>query len=189
VLSDISLSVHAGEILGIAGVSGNGQTEPGNLLAGTEQAEQGQIKIHNRDFTNQSPQALMKAGVGRIPENCRANVVEEMSVAQNMIIEKIDTFITRGVIDRKKMLDYANQLIKNYQIKAAATDKIRTLSGGNLQKVVLARVLEQQPAVIIVSQPTRGLDVGATEYVIMDILAAENTNVEQIGLLMSGVKT
>jgi len=226
VLSNISLSVHVGEILGIAGVSGNGQTELGDLLAGTEKAEQGQVKIYDRDFTNCSPQELMKAGVGRIPENCRVNVVEEMSVAQNIIIEKMEAFIRHGVLDRKKMLDYANRLIENYQIKAMATDKIRTLSGGNLQKVVLARVLEQQPAVIIVSQPTRGLDVGATEYVrqklmeqcesgaaillisedldeilalsdriavmyegqVMGVLAAENADLDQIGLLMSGIK-
>jgi general nucleoside transport system ATP-binding protein len=107
----------------------------------------------------------MAAGVGRIPEDSRANVVGQMTVAQNMVLEKLDDFSYKGTLNRQAIRRYAETLIEDYQIKASPNDRIRTLSGGNLQKVVLARVLAQKPKVLVVAQPTRGLDVGATEYV------------------------
>jgi simple sugar transport system ATP-binding protein len=108
---------------------------------------------------------MMAAGVGRIPEDSRANVIGQMTVAQNMVLEKLDHFSRKGTLDRQGISRYAKTLIEDYQIKASPTDQMRTLSGGNLQKVVLARVLAQKPKVLIVAQPTRGLDVAATEYV------------------------
>jgi general nucleoside transport system ATP-binding protein len=224
-LKAISLNVHAGEILGIAGVSGNGQVELAQVLSGTRPVANGRIVAAGQDVTNVAPNGMMAAGIGRIPEDGRANLVEEMSVAQNMAIEHLEQFTKKGQLDKKKIRQHAEELIHDYQIKASPDDKIRTLSGGNMQKVILARVLEQKPKVLVVSQPTRGLDVGATEYVrgkllaqqqqgaaillisedldeilqlsdriavmyegeIMAILTADEADVEELGLLMSGV--
>jgi simple sugar transport system ATP-binding protein len=107
----------------------------------------------------------MAVGLGRIPEDSRANVIGQMTVAQNMAIEHLDQFSRRGYLDRTAIRRYAEALIEEYQIKASPNDPTHTLSGGNLQKVVLARVLAQNPKVLVVAQPTRGLDVSATEYV------------------------
>ena len=165
VLTDVSLAVKAGEILGIAGVSGNGQTELARVLEGEFNCTTGHIRVGETDITNSDPNAVMAAGVGRVPEDRHASVIGEMSVAQNMALEHLDEFTRGGRLDKARIQQYAEKLIADYQIKAAPTDKIRTLSGGNIQKAILARVLERNPKVIIVSQPTRGLDVGATEYV------------------------
>lgn len=164
-LKGITLAVHAGEIVGLAGVSGNGQTELAQVLAGTRPCTGGQLMVAGRDLTNADPATLMAAGVGRIPEDRHASVVGQMSVAQNMALEHLDDFVTNGMLDHRRIRQHAENLIKAYQIKASPGDKIRTLSGGNMQKVILARVFERNPKVIVVSQPTRGLDVGATEYV------------------------
>jgi simple sugar transport system ATP-binding protein len=164
-LRDISLSVHAGEILGLAGVSGNGQTEMAEVLAGTRPVTQGRMLVLDRDVTHLDAKARMAAGLGRIPEDSRANVIGQMTVAQNMAIEQLDRFSRRGYLNRSAMRSHAHALIGEYQIKASPDDRMHTLSGGNLQKVVLARVLAQNPRVLVVAQPTRGLDVSATEYV------------------------
>ncbi len=164
-LKNVSLTIHAGEILGLAGVSGNGQVELAQVLEGTRQVTSGNILALGTDITNADPARVMLTGVGRIPEDSRANVVGEMTVAQNMVLEHLDEFAPRGQLDKAAIRQHAERLIAEYQIKASAEDKIRTLSGGNLQKVVLARVLARRPKVLVVSQPTRGLDVGATEYV------------------------
>jgi simple sugar transport system ATP-binding protein len=121
--------------------------------------------VTGHDLTGAGPAEMMDAGVGRIPEDRHASVVGEMTVAQNMALEHLDNFIHNGMLNRRLIRQHAEKLIAEYQIKAAPGDKIRTLSGGNMQKVILARVFEQNPQVIIVAQPTRGLDVGATEYV------------------------
>jgi simple sugar transport system ATP-binding protein len=164
-LRDISLKVHIGEILGLAGVSGNGQTEVAEVLAGTRPVTQGKILIFDRDVTREDAKTRMAVGLGRIPEDSRANVIGQMTVAQNMAIEHLDQFSRRGYLDRTAIRRYAEALIEEYQIKASPNDPTHTLSGGNLQKVVLARVLAQNPKVLVVAQPTRGLDVSATEYV------------------------
>ena len=164
-LKEVSLAVRAGEIVGVAGVSGNGQTELAEVLAGIRPVTQGRVLVCDRDVTNLTPQAMMAAGVGRIPEDTRANSIGQLTVAQNMVLEKLDDFSRKGTLDRQAISRYAETLIKDYQIKAAPNDHMRTLSGGNLQKVVLARVLAQKPKVLAVAQPTRGLDVAATEYI------------------------
>ncbi len=164
-LKDITLEVHNGEIVGLAGVSGNGQAELAQVLAGTRPCTGGQLMVMGRDLTNADPATLMAASVGRIPEDRYASIVGGMTVAQNMALEHLDDFVKNGMLDHRRIRQHAEKLIVEYQIKASPGDKIRTLSGGNMQKVILARVFERAPQVIVVSQPTRGLDVGATEYV------------------------
>ncbi len=164
-LRNISMTVHAGEILGIAGVSGNGQAELAQVLAGTLKPTQGRILVGDCDLTYASPAECSAAQVGRIPEDRHAGVVGELSVADNLALEHLDEFVQRGLLDRAAILANAERLIKEFQIKASPLDRIRTLSGGNMQKVLLARALSHNPRVIIAPQPTRGLDVGATDYV------------------------
>jgi len=164
-VNNVSFKVQAGEIVGLAGVSGNGQSELAQVLDGTRPSTGGQISVDGQDVTNSGPAKIMQAGVGRIPEDRHESVVSEMTVAQNMALEHLNEFIKSGMLNHRHIRQHAEKLITQYQIKASPGDKIRTLSGGNMQKVILARVIERHPKVIIVAQPTRGLDVGATEYV------------------------
>lgn len=164
-VKNVSLEISAGEIVGLAGVSGNGQTELAQVLDGTRRCSAGQIWLSGQEITNATPTQVMAAGLGRIPEDRHASVVGEMSVAQNMALEHLDEFTRLGRLDQRRLRAHAEQLIQAYQIKARPEDRVRTLSGGNIQKVLLARVLERNPKAIVVAQPTRGLDVGATEYV------------------------
>jgi simple sugar transport system ATP-binding protein len=109
--------------------------------------------------------------MGRIPEDRHAGVVGELSVAENLVLDQIKAYSTKAVLDRKAIRKNAEELIEQFQIKARPVDKARTLSGGNMQKLLLARVLSEDPKVIIAPQPTRGLDVGATEYVHQQLLS------------------
>jgi simple sugar transport system ATP-binding protein len=113
----------------------------------------------------------MAAGVGRIPEDRHASLVLDLSVALNLVMEHIDDFTVGGRLDRTLVDRHARELIERYSIKARPDDRVGTLSGGNIQKVLLARVLSRDPRVIVVAQPTRGLDVGASEYVRAELLA------------------
>ncbi len=164
-LKNISLQVHTGEVLGVAGVSGNGQSELAQVLSGTLTPSSGKIFVDGKDLTGCNPSKVSHAGVARIPEDRHAGVVGDLTVAENMALEHLDEFVEGGRLNRARMLKHAEELIVEFQIKASATDRIRTLSGGNMQKVILARTLSREPKLVIASQPTRGLDVGATEYV------------------------
>jgi simple sugar transport system ATP-binding protein len=170
-LHDISLEVHAGEILGVAGVSGNGQTELAEVLSGMRPVTAGSVLVDGQELAGATPSAVMAAGVGRIPEDRHASLVLDLPVSLNLIMEHIDDFTSGGRLDRRKVDGHARTLIERYQIRAQPDDRVATLSGGNIQKVLLARVLSRDPRVVIVSQPTRGLDVGASEYVREELLA------------------
>ena len=170
-LHDIDLEVHAGEILGVAGVSGNGQTELAEVLSGMRPVTAGSATVESHELANADPEAVMAAGVGRIPEDRHASLVLDLSVALNLILERIDDFRSGGGLDGRRIDAHARDLIERYRIKARPNDRVATLSGGNIQKVLLARVLSRDPRVVIVSQPTRGLDVGASEYVREELLA------------------
>jgi simple sugar transport system ATP-binding protein len=170
-LHDVDLEVHAGEIVGVAGVSGNGQTELAEVLSGMRPVTAGSIQVDGEELANKAPEQVMGAGVGRIPEDRHASLVLDLSVSLNLIMERIDDFAPRGRLDRKGIEAHAEGLIERYGIKARPGDRVATLSGGNIQKVLLARVLSRDPRVLIISQPTRGLDVGASEYVREELLA------------------
>ena len=164
-LKQVSLEVCQNEILGLAGVSGNGQTELSQVLAGMLKPVSGQVLVGDKDLTHASPAQVTAAGVGRIPEDRHNSLVGELSVAENLALEDLAHFTRNGLMDDKAIQANAVRLIAEYQIKASPRDRVRTLSGGNMQKVLLARALVSNPRVVIASQPTRGLDVGATEYV------------------------
>jgi len=170
-LHDLELEVHAGEILGVAGVSGNGQTELAEVLSGMRSVTSGSVLVDGQELAGADPQTVMAAGVGRIPEDRHASLVLDLPVSLNLIMEHIDDFTAGGRLDRKGIDKHARALIERFRIKARPNDRVATLSGGNIQKVLLARVLSRDPRVVIVSQPTRGLDVGASEYVREELLA------------------
>ncbi len=164
-LKSVSLDVCQGEILGLAGVSGNGQTELAQVLAGMLRPTGGKVLVGQKDLTHASPAECAAAGVGRIPEDRHGSLVSELTVAENLALENLGHFTHRGMMDSKAIQANAVKLIGEYQIKASPGDRVRTLSGGNMQKVLLARALANSPRVVVASQPPRGLDVGATEYV------------------------
>lgn len=165
VLDGVSLQVMPGEIIGIAGISGNGQTELTNVLAGTASTSSGRIEVDGRDVTSYDVAKRLEAGLGRLTEDRRGSVVPQLSVEQNLVLEDLSSFTRRGVLDRSAIRRHAEQLIQRFDIRASPTDAIATLSGGNMQKVLLARALSREPRVLVAAQPTRGLDIGAYRYV------------------------
>lgn len=171
VIDGLTLDVRAGEILGMAGVSGNGQTELVDVLSGMRTPLGGSIAVDGVDVTGCGPAEMVSAGVGRIPEDRHAILIPDLSVAYNLVLERLDEFRRAGRLDERAIRDHADQLIERFAIRARPNDRVGTLSGGNIQKVLLARVLSRDPKVVVVSQPTRGLDVAATEYVRAQLLA------------------
>lgn len=170
-LTDVSFDVAAGEIVGVAGVSGNGQTELAEVLSGMRKPSSGSIRLIGKEIAGLSPRNVVAAGMGRIPEDRHEALVGDMSVAYNLVLEHLDEVGTRAVLDRDVIRANAVELIERFAIKTEPEDLVRTLSGGNIQKVLLARVLAREPRALIVSQPTRGLDIGATQYVRKELLA------------------
>ena len=165
ILDGITFSVCKGEILGIAGVSGNGQGELTHVITGLLKPTSGSIKIEGKEISLLSPGEISDAGVGRTPEDRHEGTIGDLTVSENLALENLADFTKNGFVDQKKITESAKEKIKEFQIKASPNDQLRKLSGGNMQKVVLARALARNPKVLIASQPTRGLDVGATEYV------------------------
>ena len=169
-VKEVSFKVNCAEILGIAGVSGNGQKELVETLSGVRKPSAGQVLVDGKNVAGCTPNEIAAAGVGRVPEDRHEGVVGEMTVYENMALDHMADFVRRGMLDRKSMVRQAEELIAQFQIKAKPRDRVRTLSGGNLQKVLLARVLSRNPRLIIVPQPTRGLDIGATDYIRSQLL-------------------
>ena len=165
VLNHVSLQVRAGEIAGIAGVAGNGQSELVAILTGMTKPDAGSVTVNGLPVQLGDPRAFTRHKIGRIPEDRLKGIIGDLSVADNLMLEQADQFTRAGHLDRRKIIEHAETLIRDFQIKAAPRDAVRKLSGGNIQKVIVARTLSQQPDVVIAAQPTRGIDVGATEYI------------------------
>jgi general nucleoside transport system ATP-binding protein len=168
-LDDISFSLRAGEILGLAGVAGNGQTELAEILAGMRKVTTGNVLVQGIDVTNASPKEMIKHGVGQIPEDrIGSGLVLDMSIAENLVLElRTDPrFEKRYMLDNGQVHANAQRLVEQYSISCGGVDApARTLSGGNMQKLILAKVLSRNPKVLVAAQPTSGLDVGATEFI------------------------
>ncbi|MGQ2903881.1 MAG: ABC transporter ATP-binding protein [Neoaquamicrobium sediminum] len=168
-LDGISLALHEGVITGLAGVSGNGQAALAALLAGTAVPADGVMMIDAEPIANWSPRTALAKGVARIPEDRHAvGTIADMSVTENVISERYrsERFSSRGLVDWKSARGFAETLIRDYDVKCPSPDtRIRLLSGGNIQKLILGRALDPEPKIILANQPTRGLDVGAVAYV------------------------
>ncbi|MGF1610351.1 MAG: ABC transporter ATP-binding protein [Kiloniellales bacterium] len=168
-LRDISLSLRGGEILGIAGVSGNGQRELAEVIVGMLPLAAGRILVQGREVTRPSPRALQAAGVVHIPEDrIGAGLLSASPLADSMVLPRVGQrpFSRAGVIDRAAVRRFVAEQIKRFDIRAGGPEvRTGTLSGGNLQKALLARELAFDPLVLVAAQPTRGLDVAAREFV------------------------
>jgi general nucleoside transport system ATP-binding protein len=167
-LDNISLTVKRGEILGVAGVQGNGQTELGAILAGMLRPTAGRITVGGNDITGKTPRQITASGVGIVPEDRHAvGGIGQMSVAENLFLSSLSQMSRFGVLQRRKLLRKAADLMERFDIRAAGPDsQFQSLSGGNQQKAVLARELTIDPLLfLLAAEPTRGLDVGAVSSV------------------------
>ncbi|HOE56668.1 MAG TPA: ABC transporter ATP-binding protein [Bacillota bacterium] len=169
VVKGVDLQVHGGEILGIAGVDGNGQSDLVNAITGLAKAETGEILIDGKEITNLTPKEIIESGVGHIPEDRhKRGLVLPFSLAENAILgSHYSSRFRRGLgLSYQKIREYCRKLIKEYDIRTP-NEKVlaRSLSGGNQQKLIVAREIDRDPSLCIASQPTRGLDVGAIEFV------------------------
>ena len=168
-LRDVSLALTEGVVTGLAGVSGNGQAALAALLSGTAAPSSGLIRIGGEAVAEWSPRAALAYGIARIPEDRHAvGSIADMSVTENVISERYRSprFSRRGFLDWKAARAFAQELIHDYDVKCPSPEtRIRLLSGGNMQKLILGRALDPDPVVILANQPTRGLDVGAVAYV------------------------
>ena len=165
-LDDISLDLRAGEIVGVAGVEGNGQRTLGDLLSSLVPLNAGQVVVNDKEVPTGSPGAMAKAGVAVIPEDRHdSGVVLDMTVAENLLMVDPHRVARHGIMDKARTTELAQQMIEEFDIGCAGPDApLWSLSGGNQQRVVLARELAAEPDVLVAAQPTRGLDVGAIEY-------------------------
>lgn len=229
-LKDVSFSLKAGEVLGIAGVDGNGQKELCEVLTGLREMTSGEILLKGKNLTGATPKAFINEGIAHIPEDRqKTGLAMNMSISRNLILKDFDQarFSRHGLLKFKSVQENATRLMAEYDIKAKSFNtKVKDLSGGNQQKVILARELSSKPEIIIANQPTRGLDIGATEYVRQKLLEetakgsglllisadleeilqlsdriavmydgqiigilGKNASVNEIGLLMAGVRT
>lgn len=175
----VSLDVRAGEIVGIAGVDGNGQRELVEAIMGLRRPVTGHVSLRGKDITHASPAATIEAGVSFVPEDRqRRGLVLDFDIVENLTLgdQRREPFSRFGVLDRKAMASVADQRIKDYDIRTPGpTTRAGNLSGGNQQKVVVARELGRNPDLLVASQPTRGLDVGAIEFVHRTILAERDS--------------
>jgi len=168
-LRGVSLDVHSGEILGIAGVSGNGQRELAEAITGLRKVTAGNVLLEGEYVTNLLPADLTERMLSYIPEErMRDGMIKDFSVAENMILREHhkEPFSRAGFLNLSEIARHSKSLISQFQVKTPSQETFaKNLSGGNIQKVVIARELSRKPRVIIAAQPTRGLDIGATEYV------------------------
>lgn len=181
ILKNISFSIQSGEILGIAGVEGNGQTELVEVLTGLRKYISGEIRLLETNVKSYSPSELYAQQLAHIPEDrLKRGLVLEYNIAENLILGRHQEkrFIRFGFLNAKRILNNAIQLTKYYDIrprnpKATALN----LSGGNQQKIIIARELSRNPKLLIAAQPTRGLDIGATEFVHQQLISVRDQNV------------
>ncbi|TLS37388.1 ABC transporter ATP-binding protein [Pseudalkalibacillus caeni] len=229
-VNDLSLSLKGGEIVGIAGVDGNGQTELIEAITGLRKAKSGMIKLSGKDITNHKPRKITESGLGHIPQDRHKHgLVLDFSVGENMVLQTYyqKPYSNKGVLKLPKIMEKAKSLIKEYDVRTPSEmTPARALSGGNQQKAIIAREVDRSPNLLIAAQPTRGLDVGAIEFIhsklveerdkgkavlmisfeldeilnvsdriaviyegkIVDIVKPEETNEQELGLLMAGGK-
>ncbi|MCZ7534458.1 MAG: ABC transporter ATP-binding protein [Acidimicrobiia bacterium] len=169
-IKDVTFELRQGEILGLAGVSGNGQSALFDVLVGVNPPTAGTIHIADVDTTHVSPKKIAAAGLSAVPsDRIHQGVMMDFSVQENLILgrHRSSAFVSRGILKRRAIREFAFTAIKDFEIKTPSpVHKIRLLSGGNMQKVILAReLMGHPPRVLVVHQPTRGLDIGASEYV------------------------
>ena len=177
-LNDVSFSLREGEILGVAGVDGNGQTELAEVITGLRRATGGRLLIYGRDMANRSPREMMEAGLGHIPEDRQGmGLIMDFSLSENLILQSYHRFpfARRGFLNLRAIEETARDLLLNYDVRPAIKGlKAAHLSGGNQQKLIIARQFHLNPRILVAVYPTRGLDIGATEYVYEQLLKSRD---------------
>jgi simple sugar transport system ATP-binding protein len=175
---DVSLEVRAGEILGIAGVEGNGQRELVQALTGLRPCRATTVTVNGEDAKGRSPHDIHAMGVGHVPEDRETDgLVGGYSVADNVVLDRFDEpeFARFGIRNRAAVSALAQSLVSDFDIRTPSVQTtVQSLSGGNKQKVVIARELAANPTLLIASQPTRGVDVGSIEFIHSQIVAARD---------------
>lgn len=178
VLHDVSFEVHEGEILGVAGVEGNGQSELIKVLTGLMTTTKGSVSLYGTTVTNQWPDDLRREGMGIIPEDRFAEgLCSTMTIADNCIAgyQGAADVCKHGILDRHAIAEKRDRFIADYDIRTGDVNgNVGELSGGNAQKVIVAREFESGPKIIIACQPTRGVDIGSTEFIHKKILEFRN---------------
>lgn len=165
----LNLDLRAGEIVGIAGVDGNGQSELIEAITGLRKAVSGKISLNDKDITNKSPRKVTESGVGHIPQDRhRFGLVLDYSIGENIVLQTYykKPYSKSGVLNFKEIFQKAEAIINEYDVRTpSAYTPARALSGGNQQKAIIGREVDRSPDLLIAAQPTRGLDVGAIEFI------------------------
>jgi ABC-type uncharacterized transport system ATPase subunit len=168
-LKGINLEVRAGEIVGVAGVEGNGQSELIEVITGLRKTTSGQIEFDGQSIVGWTPRQVIEAGIGHIPEDRhKRGLVLDYSVAENIVLETYyrPPFAKNGILQQKAIEQYAERIVRDYDVRTPSIHTaVRALSGGNQQKAIIGREVERDPRLLIAAQPTRGLDVGAIEFI------------------------
>lgn len=178
---NITFDLHAGEILGISGLVGAGRTELARVLYGLDRADSGEVWLHGEPLLPDSPQTALKKGIGYVSEDRKTlGLITQLSILKNISLSSIGRYSTYGFVNEKNEKKAVTKLAQQLRIKASSLDqRVETLSGGNQQKVAIAKVLMAKPKVIILDEPTRGIDIGAKieVYQLIRQLACEGLGV------------
>ena len=168
-VKNLSLDVRAGEIVGIAGIDGNGQSELIQAITGLRKIESGSVELKGQSISGLHPRQITELSVGHVPEDRhRDGLVLEMMISENIALQTYykEPLSKKGILNYTNIVDYAKKLMQEFDVRAASEIvPASALSGGNQQKAIIAREIDRNPDLLIVSQPTRGLDVGAIEYI------------------------
>ncbi|WML56755.1 ABC transporter ATP-binding protein [Neobacillus sp. PS2-9] len=169
VVNGLDLSVRAGEIVGIAGVDGNGQSEFIEAITGLRKAETGSVKLNGKELINQTPRHITESGVGHIPQDRHKHgLVLNFPIGENMVLQTYNKkpYSKNGILNFKEIYKKAKSLINEFDVRTPSEYTLaRALSGGNQQKAIIGREVDRNPDLLIAAQPTRGLDVGAIEFI------------------------
>lgn len=182
-ICDMSMQVRSGEIVGIAGVDGNGQTQLAQLITGVISPQSGTVRLKDKEVGIFDPNYFISDGVSHVPEDRNLQgLIGDMSIAENLVLKASDApqFSSgRGLLLNKRAInDYAVEMVGKYDVRCTSVQQnVRSLSGGNQQKVILARELESDPALLVAAHPTRGLDIGASSFVHEQMIAARERGV------------
>ena len=182
-LNDMSLCIHAGEIVGVAGVDGNGQTQLAQLITGVIAPQAGKVELNGSHVAVFDPNGFIAHGVCHVPEDRNLQgLIGDMSIAENLVLKQTDDaqFSSgKGLLLNKRAINtYAKTMAEKYDVRCTSVGQsVRSLSGGNQQKVILARELESNPSLLVMAHPTRGLDIGATSFVHEKMIAARGRGV------------
>lgn len=172
-LSNVSMEVRKGEIVGIAGVEGNGQSELISIITGNMRAMKGKVYLNGKDISRESVTNIRKYGMSHVPEDRMIDgCAPEMSVEENLTVSNIDNFVNKfGMIQKKKLKAFCKEQIREFMVKTKdETQAIGRLSGGNIQKAIIAREFKANSDLLVLNQPTRGVDIGAISFIHSKIL-------------------